>query len=549
MNELIDTALGVLRALLRFRWTVLATAFVLSLGGWAFVHQMEDVYEARARVYVDTNRVLGPLLQGLAVQNDVEQRVSMMSRTLLNRPNLEKLIRTTDLDVTAGTELERERLLDSVRSRISLDGTRDNASLYSVSYRDSERDRAKRVVQALLTVFIEETLGDKREDSATAQGFLDSQISQLERRLASSEKRLSDFKRENTGLTPGEAGGFYSRLAASRAQAQAAGLELAELQNRRDIISRRLAQEPQTLREEDVLGVSATQAKLDVQRDELDALLVRYTERHPRVSQLRGSIANLEEQALREREAGTTPTRGRGGSIPNPAYQEMRASLTEAEARVAELEVRTREYDRQADEIATTVESIPLVEAQLAQLNRDYEIVRGQYEELLQRRESARLSDDVEQNVDDIQFRIIDPPFVPVRPSAPKKWLLSAGTFVAALGVGGALAFGLSLLRPVYYSPAAVAARSNRAALGSVSAWRTPAQRRATTLSWIVWLGLFALLAGACGLLVLLQRDAIDMATLSRLTGLPLDWYAAELGRVATDAVGTLRELIDRVRP
>ena len=545
MNEILERLLDAVRALVRFRWTALLVATLVSFGGWAYVYQLQDVYEGRARVFVDSNRVLGPLLKGLAVQPNVQQRVSLMSRTLLNRPNLEKLIRTADLGTEAVTELERERLLNGVRSRITLSGTRGNASLYNVSYRDSERERARRVVQALLNIFIEETIGDKRQDSQTAQEFLDQQIAILERRLADSERRLSEFKRENSGKTPGEAGGYYARLEDARSRSRATRLGLAEARNRAELLAQRVARESPTLRGDAVLGASPTQLKLRARRDELDALLVRYTERHPRVSQLRATIAALETQAEAERENPPGLSSSPGAPlIANPTYQQMRAGLTEAEARVAELEVRVLEYDRQVEELETTVESIPRIEAQLQQLDRDYEVVRTQYETLLQRRESARLSDDVEQNVDDIQFRVIDPPFVPVLPSAPKKWLLSAGVFAASLVAGAAVALALSLLRPVYYAPETVAARTGRVPLGSVSRWLDSRDRVAAKVGWIAYVGALGTLALLCLLVVMVQKDVLDVARIGRATGLPLGDWAEGLGRAVERAVDAVKRLV-----
>ena len=84
MNEIIHSALAVLRAIMRFKWIALIVAFVLSSAGWLFVAQMDDYYEANARVFVDSNQVLKPLLKGIAIQPDVNQRVQLLSRTLLN---------------------------------------------------------------------------------------------------------------------------------------------------------------------------------------------------------------------------------------------------------------------------------------------------------------------------------------------------------------------------------------------------------------------------------------------------------------------------------
>ena len=536
MKDLSENVLLFFRALARYRWFALVSTVVFSLAGWAFVYQMQDQYVARARVFVDSNRILGPLLKGIAVQDDVNQRVRLMSRTLLNRPNLEQLIRDTDLNLTATTELDRESLIDSVRSRINLSGVRGNSSLYSITYQDTERDRAKLVVQQLVTVFIEESLGEEREDSNLAQAFLNDQIDALASRLSDSERRLSDFKRENSGKMPGEAGGYYARLTQATSKANETRLQLEEARNRQQLLARRLQQERPTLRGGELGGFSASplETQLVEQQQELVELSLRYTARHPRIAQLKSSIEQL-QLVIDEERAGERPSTLRYSIIANPAYQDLRAAFTESEGRVAELEVRVNAYDLEVAELEATVDSIPRIEAELLQLTRDYDTVRTQYETLLNRRESARLSEQVDQNVDNVKFRIVDPPFVPFRPTAPDKPILSLAVLGAAIAIGSALALGLSALFPVYYSATAVAAASGRHEIGSVSEYMSRGDRLHSTLSWTLVVIMSCTLLGVGAIFFLLFNDTISIGQLEDMTGIPmgdlLDTAGASLDR------------------
>ncbi|MBK9469986.1 MAG: hypothetical protein IPO20_19360 [Gammaproteobacteria bacterium] len=122
-----------------------------------------------------------------------------------------------------------------------------------------------------------------------------------------------------------------------------------------------------------------------------------------------------------------------------------------------------QEHEQRVKDLEEKVNSIPVIEAELTQLNRDYDVIRGQHSTLLQRRESARISEDVEQSAGDVVFRVIDPPFVPQTPDEPNKLLLNSGVLVIA--IGGALAIGLlmSLLQPGGRGPA-LAGRTGRLA-------------------------------------------------------------------------------------
>ena len=538
MQEIFDTVISFIRALLRFKWVVLIVACVISIIGWAFVYQMNDQYEAKARVLVDNNRVLAPLLKGIAIQPDVNQRIQLMSRMLLSRPNLERLARMTDLHVNAVTDYERELMLNKLGRDVRLSGVRNNPSLYNVSYTHSDPVLAKRMVQALITVFIETTIGDERKDSESAQVFLDQQIRLYEKRLALAEKRLSDFKRENSGKMPGEAGGYYQRLELARSQESAARLELRETSNRRDDLQRQLAREPATLSEGSLVGMSPLEVEIAQQKSELSTLLVQYTERHPKIAQLRESIIDLERRKVEGAAVG-----GEGSiiKVSNPVHEEIRKLLTESTARVAELEVRVQEYERQKRELNDTVDSIPRVEAELAQLDRDYTIVKGQYETVLERRESARLSEQVEQNADDVEFRVIDPPFVPSRPSGPNKLLLSGAGFVASVGAGAAIAFALSLLFPVFYNASTVAKQTGRSILGSVSRQKSATE----TWRWLAnWMG-FTALTG----LLLLAFALLMVFYLGMFSNGQLDFLVkGQVGYYFTRVLGVLFSLVEQLK-
>jgi uncharacterized protein involved in exopolysaccharide biosynthesis len=132
MQEIIAQGMTYLWGIWRHKWLALAIAWVVALAGWAYVWKMPESYVASAKLYVDTNTVLRPLLQGLAITPDINQRVRMMSSTLFSRPNLEKLARMTDLDLRATTEAQQEALIDRLRDTISLRGQRGNASLYNI---------------------------------------------------------------------------------------------------------------------------------------------------------------------------------------------------------------------------------------------------------------------------------------------------------------------------------------------------------------------------------------------------------------------------------
>ena len=458
----------------RYRWIALAVAWVISVAGWIWVAQLPDQFEASARVTVDSNSVLRPLLRGLAIQPDINQRLDLMSRTLLSRPNLEKLMRMADLDLGVKNDAQKDRLLDNLKEKISLSGSRQNSSLYTVSFTHGDRDVAKKVVESLLTVFIETTLGGKQEDSADAQTFLDQQISDYEKRLSEAESRLAEFKQIHVDVLPGDAGGYYEKLARMREDQKAAHLQLREAENRRDELRRQMeGEEPMFFASgvNDIPAVSLIDTRIQNLKARLDRLLTQYTEKHPEVVQIKRVIADLEAEKKLELENTLSAASGSdySGLQSSPVYQQMRSMLAETEARVAELRVRAGEYDSRVKNLEDKVNNIPEIEAKLTQLNRDYDVIQNQHKTLLTRREAARISEDVEQNARDVSFRVIDPPFVPQKPNAPNKLLLNSGIFGASLMFGGGIALLISLFKPVILDRRSLAHHTGLPVLGSVS--------------------------------------------------------------------------------
>jgi polysaccharide chain length determinant protein (PEP-CTERM system associated) len=496
MQQILTELFGYLWGAWRYRWVGIFTAWAIAIAAWAVIWKMPEAYVASARVYVDTSSVLRPLLRGLAIQPDINERVNMMSRTLLSRPNLEKLMRMTDLDLQVTNDEEQEEKLDELREAISLVGDLQNPSLYSIKVVHSDRDLAKSIAQSLITVFIDSSLSGKREDSSGAQNFLDEQISEYEKRLIDAENRLAQFKQSNMDLLPGSGGDYYTRLQNSRAELTQARLLLSEMESRKRELERQVAGEDPVFLSS---GISPTESMspIDVRiqslKGQLDSLLTRYTDNHPEVRQLRSMIRDLEREKMAEYGRAVEGVSGGYEALSTSSvYQGMRTMLAQADAEIAELQIRAEEYEKRVDDLNSKVNTIPEVEARLKQLNRDYEVVSSQHQEMLQRRESARLSEDLEQSSSDVIFRVIEPPFVPTAPSEPDKLLLNAAALVLSVLVGAGVAFLISLINPVISNTRTLMNVAGFPTLGVVPYHQSPEEKRKELYGSVVFASLSA---------------------------------------------------------
>lgn len=484
MEEILRQALSILRATWKYRRLGMLVAWVVGAVAAGIVVRMPDRYEASARIFVDTQSILKPLMSGLAVQPNIEQQVMMLSRTLISRPNVEKLIRMADLDLKIQGKREQEALVDELMKTLAIQSLgRDN--LYTIAYRDTDPAKAQRVVQALVSIFVESSLGDKRQDSDSALKFIDEQIRNYEKKLEDAETRLKDFKLRNVELNTGEGRSGIDKLSELTNVLNSSRLALREAENSRDALKRQIVGEEPVLLPESPSGDSSVSlpeidGRLDTQKRNLDNLLQRYTDQHPDVLGARRLIKDLEEQkrqelTARKKFAAANP----GASVSNnPVYQQLRVSLAESEANVASLRARVSEYESRYKRTTDMLKSQPQLEAEYTQLNRDYDIHKKNYEQLVTRREAAELSGDLESAGSGADFRLIDPPRASSKPVAPNRLLLLPGGLVLALAAGLFVAFVASQIRPVFFDGKTLREATGLPLLGTVSLLPNPARKQ-----------------------------------------------------------------------
>lgn len=486
MEDLLRQAWLIGRGMWLHRRIGLAFSWIFGLVAAVAVFMIPDKYEASARIFVDTDSVLRPLLSGLVVQANTEQQVAMLSRTLINRPNVEKVIRMADLDLGIKSAEAREALIERLTKELKIKSAgRDN--LYTLEYRDSDPEKARRVVQALTTIFVESNLGTKRSDTDTAKKFIEEQIEQYRKKLEEAEARLKEFKLRNIEFQLDSNRGADVRITELGAQLNDARLALREAENSRDALKRQLAgEEPVLLPDlqpgaESAISLPEIDGRIDVLKRNLDQLLQKYTEQHPDVTATRRLIKDLEEQKRQEIEARKKAAKVNPAAAPlnaNPAYQQMKVSLAEAEAQVAALRARVGEYEARYRQALEKLKLAPQVEAEYAQLTRDYGILKKNYDDLVARRESASLSEGMTSVASVADFRLIDPPRASHKPVWPNRLVFLSLALLASLGLGLAVSFIASQLRPAFFDTRTLRDVTGLPLLGAVSLIPTPEGER-----------------------------------------------------------------------
>ncbi|HJT51398.1 MAG TPA: XrtA system polysaccharide chain length determinant, partial [Nitrosospira sp.] len=443
------------------------------------------------------------LMQGMTVSPDLQQQVSIMSRTLISRPNVERVIRMVDLDIKAKDTKDQERLVKELMDKIKL-GAAGRDNLFTISYNNQNPKLAKDIVQSLLTLFVEGGLGNKKQDSSSAIRFIDEQIKAYEEKLTAGENNLKAFKQKNIGMMPQQGTDYYSQLSQATEDLNKTKLELREAEQARDAIKRQITgDEPVLLVDQNDSASSVVNVELDGRiqalNKNLDALRLNFTELHPDIIATKRLIGQLEERKMEE--AKLTRNSTDPGKNYSPMLQQLNVALTEAEADVAAMNARVEEYTARYERLKSLSNAVPQVEAELAQLNRDYQVNKANYEKLLERRESAKISGELGSAADLVSFRIIDPPTVSDRPVGPDRAKFFSIVFLGSLLAGIGVSFVISQIRPTFHSQASLREVSGKPILGSIpmiwtSGEKVKRRKRlyAFALSLLSLLGLYTML-------------------------------------------------------
>ena len=424
--------------------------------GFIYVATLPDQYASRAQVFVDTRSVLQPLLRGLAIQTNPDQEIQMMAKTLLSRSNVEIIARESDLDIAAQTEAQFEGIVSELVNSIRLSSTgRDN--IYNISYENKDAIVAQKVVKETLDLFVEGALGNNRRDTDTAGKFLEEQIAEYESRLSEAEQRVADFKRQYNDILP-LSGTYYAQLQRLQGELEDTQLQIKQTKQQIDSLKSQMAQKKSS----DSFGVTnANEPVLRTRYDDrirgleeqLDTLKLRFTDKHPDVIETKALLESLEAARTKEIDAFLNESDEDGTQPLNDLNREIKLEVSRYQSNLAALEVKETDVKAKIARLESKVDLIPQIEAENTALNRDYAITKGKYEELLSRKEAADLSRRAEVSSEELQFRIIEPPLVPKRPSGPNRLILYTAVLIIGFGSGIGVAFLVSQLNPILIRP------------------------------------------------------------------------------------------------
>ncbi len=507
MQEQLTEIIGYLKGIVKYKWMGLMVAWVVCLAGWLVVAVLPDKFTSEAKVHVETRTMLQPLLRGMTVQTDVGALLRVMRVLMFTNTNIEKIVNLSDLNKNVKTPGELEDLINQLKKDIQIAGGKDE--IFEIKYEAKEPNKAKNVVQAVLTVFSEQTQQSTLEGVDKAHQFIDEQIREHEDRLRNAEKAMENFKRANLGQLPGQGFDNISEIQKIKIELDAGKLLLDQEISKRDTLKKQL---DDSLASDEEWGLvsdtETTQTQEDIKIAELekkkDDLLVKYTENHPEVVYIDKTLGKLKQINAAKKSKISAQGVVDNAVKSNPYLQTIKIEMNAVEANIASVQSRIKAYEQQLQQSQLHLDSKLSVETQLYNLNRDYQSVKKNYEQLLASRETANLSKKADDQVQALKFKISDPPNLPLKPSSPNRVLLFSLVFIGGIGVGVMTALGLYLLRPTVMSLSQLRSITGFPILGTVTLRTSPLQNKKTKQDLLVFsAAFFGLLTTYAGFLVL----------------------------------------------
>ena len=439
-----------LKAAWRYRWPAIFLGWLVCAAGWVGVMKIPNVYEADARLYIDADAILTPLLKGISMDSSLQAQVELLSRTLMSRPNLEKLVSKTDLNLQVDTPAQKQALVARLSSDIKL--VPQTRNLFVISYRNENPKLAYDIVQAMLTAFVEGKAGNNRSDLENANRFIESQIGFYERQLRDSERRRAEFRTRYTDLLPTDGG--TSRLQGAVESVRSLSGQIADAQARRVSLAKELAGTPPLLVTESTSsGGGGGSPRLEAEEQKLRELRLRLTDAHPDVVAQKQVIAAMRGGRL-GRDPGDTSRAPSAAApaVPNPVYEQLKVRLVDTDASISSLQRQLADATKERDRLDGIAKSAPGLQAEALNLDRDYGVLQTNYSALLARRESMRISAAAEANADQVKIQVIEPPLVPTVPVAPQRSKLVSGVLIAGIAAGVGLALVLVQLDQSFHT-------------------------------------------------------------------------------------------------
>lgn len=390
---------AILIELLRYRYAILGVFIVVSAGVLTAGFMMPKTYTSRVVLYADVTNIIGNLLEGTAEITNIDRAKEARDIIFTDR-----ILRA--VAVKSGFE-DPDTAIGMLRSRMKISA---NGDYVNISYSSGSKDQSFSVIDAVTQSFLSETTRKKREESRSAYEFINAQVIKYEQQLDAAENSLKEFSAQNIDITEAS---VSSRVSRYKNEIQVLELEIEDGLSRLTSYEAELAKEPEFLRIETERQQSFEERQLETFEQQLAELRLSYLDTHPDIVSLKDQISGLQikvDEIVAEAAANKAFS-----EVENPAYTNLKEVINTERADLNARQNRLNSTQRLLQTELNNAETVAAKQATYKELTRDYDVTKDVYEDMLKRRESARLSMTLDIEGQGVSFKIHEPASYPLK--------------------------------------------------------------------------------------------------------------------------------------
>lgn len=463
-------------------------------------------YVAETTILVQENNIIKPLTEGIAATTQVSDRADIAREIVFSQDSLTELLTDAGWDVAKLSPIERDRLIDRIKGHTSIETSKNNL-LLRISYNDSDPARAFHLTRDMAQMFIAKSLASKEAESASAYDFMNSQVEEYHGKLVAASDALQDYITAHPDASPGSVTDTNARISALRNQIENAKVQAAQFSSQAAAMGGSLSGQSQ---------ISTVQTREDVYRaqiaqlqSKLSQLLLTYTDNYPDVVRTRHQIDDLKTQLTSAQHQKATAA-SVGAAIDNqvtfnPVYSSLQTQIAQIRGQLAAARATESASQQQLTTELARSQKIAETSNELAKLNNNFNTVSTTYQDLLKRREKARISMDLDKDQRGLTFKVQDPARMPLMPVGMRLMHFAAAGIILGTCIPLALLFLIARFDPRTRSADALARTTGLPVFASVPYYRDAHDDANDRKRNIQWIGIVVIVLVAYVLLYLIR--------------------------------------------
>jgi polysaccharide chain length determinant protein (PEP-CTERM system associated) len=387
-------------------------------------------------------------MEGTAETTEVSNRAAMARKFIFSQKSMKRIVESEVWQNSFSKPLnaqEFERVAEGIRSGTEIRNL--SANLIEISYKDTDPMRAFKTVDLMTKIFIEESLSAKQNESQAAFNFIDEQVRNYQKKLAESEQAIKEFKSKNVDASESAKANASQRLIELRRELEALDLELLSEQSALQTYKKQLTGESRYQDTASIERENQLNSRIQGLQERLAELRLQYHETYPDIVQLKGQIEELQKQLFEELEKRKEDKSQNINQVPTgQTAQIIQSQILTTESNIAAINAKKTQIQKLMDAERTTLEKINEVEAEIAELTRDYQVNQTMYQNLLSQRETARISMNIDLQNQGLTLRVQEPASIPLTPKGIHFSHIIFAGFVLSILIPVGIVFALALL-------------------------------------------------------------------------------------------------------